>query len=154
MDRIINRLITIFIVPVCFLVTSCHFNSTYYNREADKKEGEKAVAQFYELLKNKDYKGTYKFFDRRFFEVTDTQKLNEIYDIAFEKLGNIESYDIERWETEAIVGTDSRVNYLFLCDVKRLNFASKETITLIKEKDEIKIISYHVNSDGFFRKEE
>lgn len=61
MDRIINRLITIFIVPVCFLVTSCHFNSTYNNREADKKEGEKAVAQFYELLKNKDYKGTYKF---------------------------------------------------------------------------------------------
>uniref|UniRef100_A0A0N4ZEB5 DM10 domain-containing protein n=1 Tax=Parastrongyloides trichosuri TaxID=131310 RepID=A0A0N4ZEB5_PARTI len=79
------------------------------------------------------------FFDKRFFEVTDTQKLNEIYDISFEKLGDVESYDIEKWETQAIVGTDPKTNYVFILNVKRSNYASKETVMLLKEKDEVKI---------------
>jgi len=145
------KLFARFSIPICFIIAGCHFNSTYNNREVDKQDGEKAVSEFYELLKNKNYKGTYTFFDKRFFEVIDTQKLNEIYEIAFEKLGSVESYDIEQWGTESVVGTDPKTNSQFLCNVKRSNFVSKETITLIKEKGEIKIISYHVNSDGFFR---
>lgn len=137
---------------VSAIMESCHLNSTYYNRASEKQEGEKVVAQFYESVKSKNFKETYKLFDRRFFEVTDTQKLNDMYDVSFEKLGNVLSYDIGRWETDATVGTDAKTNYRFLCDVKRTNFASQETITLVKEKGEIKIIGYHLNSDGFFAK--
>lgn len=140
-----------YIIPICLTLFSCHFNSTYNNREADKQDGEKAIAVFYELLKSKSIEETYRLFDRRFFEVTDTQKLNEIYDISFSKLGNVESYDIEKWETQAVVGTDPKTNYVFLLNVKRSSYVSKETVTLQKENDEIKIISYHVNSDGFLR---
>ena len=148
------RVIRIFFVfSISLIFVSCRFNSSYINREEDKRDAEQAIAQFYELLKNQDYKGTYRLFDKRFFEVTDTQKLNEIYDISFEKLGDVESYNIEKWETQAIVGTDPKTNYVFLLNVRRSDFASKETITLLKEKGEIKIMGYHVNSDGFFQKE-
>lgn len=140
-----------YIIPICLTFFSCHFNSTYNNREADKQDGEKAIAVFYELLKSKSIEDTYRLFDRRFFEVTDTQKLNEIYDISFSKLGNVESYDIEKWETQAVVGTDPKTNYVFLLKVRRSSYVSKETVTLQKENDEIKIISYHVNSEGFLR---
>lgn len=143
---------TLPVLLIYLFIVSCRFNSTYNNREEDRQDGEKTIAQFYELLKNQDYKGTYRLFDKRFFEVTDTQKLNEIYDITFEKLGNVERYDIEKWETEAIVGANSKTNYVFLLNVKRSNYVSKETVTLLKEKDGLKIISYHVNSDGLFKK--
>lgn len=149
---IFNKSLVFFVITICLFVSSCRFNSTYNNRETDKQNGERVVTAFYELQKSKNYEETYRLFDKRFFEVTDTQKLNEIYDISFEKLGDVESYDIEKWETEAIVGTDPITNYVFLLNVKRSNYASKETVTLIKEKDEIKIISYHVNSDGLFKK--
>lgn len=150
--KLVKFINTLFMISACLVISACHFNSSYNNREVDKQDGEKVVSQFYELLKNKYYQKTYIYFDKRFFEVTDTQKLNKIYDISFEKLGDIESYSIERWETEAIVGTDPKINYQFLCNVKRTNYASKETITLLKEKGEIRIIGYHINSDGLFKK--
>lgn len=140
------------LVVICLILTGCHFNSTFENRESDKKDGEQVIAEFYKLLKHEKYKETYVLFDERFFKVTDTQKLKEIYDISFEKLGNIQSCNIDRWETQAIIGTDSKTNYLFQCDVKRSNYASKETIRLIKDKAGIKILSYHVNSDGLFKR--
>ena len=147
-----KTVLSIFPVILFLMLVSSRFNSSYINREEDKRDAEQVIVQFYGLLKNQDYKGTYRLFDKRFIEVTDTQKLNEIYDISFEKLGNVESYNIEKWETEAIVGANSKTNYVFLLNVKRSNYASKETVTLLKEKDDIKVISYHVNSDGLFKK--
>lgn len=139
-------------VFICLLILGCHFNSVYNNRETDKQDGEKAVVAFYELIKSRSYEETYMLFDKSFFEVTDTQKLNEIYDISFKKLGNVESYRIEKWETQAVVGTSPKTNYVFQLNVKRSHYLSQETVILLKEKDDIKIVSYHVNSDGFFKR--
>lgn len=152
MKKKMKTILNVFPLVLFVMFVSCRFNSSYINREEDKREGEIVISEFYELLKNQDHKGTYKLFNKRFFEITDTQKLNEIYDISLEKLGEVESFEIAKWETEAIIGTNSRTNYVFLCDVKRSNFTSKETITLIKEKDEITILSYYVNSAGFLNK--
>jgi len=150
LEKIFNKSV-FFVITICLFVSSCRFNTSYNNREADKQDGEELIVEFYELLKNKEYNRTYTFFDKRFFEATDTQKLNEIYDISFEKLGDVESYDIEKWETQAVVGTDPKTNYVFQLNVKRSDFGSKETLTLIKEENEIKIIGYHVDSEGFFK---
>jgi len=145
------RVIRIFFVfSISLIFVSCRFNSSYINREEDRQDGEQAIADFYELLKNQDYKGTYGLFDKRFFEGTDTQKLNEIYYISYEKLGSVERYNIEKWETEAIVGANPKTNYAFLLNVKRSNYVSLETVTLLKGKDGLKIVGYHVNSDGLF----
>jgi hypothetical protein len=151
--RVLKIINGVFVIPICLFVVGCYFNSTYNNREIDRKHGEEVVAQFYELVKNKNYQEVYKYFSKRFFEVTDTQKLNYIFDIASEKLGDIESFNVERWETQAVVGTNPKTDYFFLCDVKRLNFVSKETFMLTKEKDEIKIIGYQVSSEQFFMEE-
>ncbi|MBL7718441.1 MAG: hypothetical protein JNL72_06375 [Flavipsychrobacter sp.] len=150
--RLFISLFFIAISQTCLFISSCHFNSSYINREEDRKDGEEIIDKFYGLLINENYKESYKLFDKRFFEVTDTQKLNNIYNLAFNDLGKVESYSIEKWETEDIVGTDARIKYLFQCSVKRSNFASKETLMLIKEKDGIKIISYNVNADTLSKK--
>lgn len=136
----------------CIGMTSCHVNSTYQNRDEDRREGEKVISELYDFIEKGNYDEAYKLFDKKFFDVTDTQKLNRIFEVSQNRLGKIKSYTLENWQTEAIVGTDPKTNYFFVCIVKRSNFDSKETVILEKVKSTIKILGYNVNSDGFFER--
>lgn len=135
------------IIGTFILITflcSCHYNSTYNNREEDKIEGEKVIENFYHLLKNEDYSLTYKLYSPRFFEVTDTQKLQNFYKITLDSFGSIDNFQIANWQTQKVVGTDTKTDYLFICKVNRSNASCKESIALTKENGEIKITGYHV----------
>lgn len=151
---VVNRLFVILALGIFLSISACHFNSSFNNRLEDKHEGEQVVEQFYESLKRNDFRNSYSFFSSNFFEVTDSQKLAYIFSITVEKLGKLESFSIDHWETEAVVGTDPGTNYLFVCEVKRSKFLSKETIRLSKKDGKVKIVGYQVNSDGFFTAEE
>ncbi len=137
-------------ILIGFSLTSCHFNTTYSNREEDKKDAEKITSQFYDLVKQNDYTKTYKLFSEKFFAITDTVKLNNIFRTTVEKLGAIESMTLDKWETNVVKGTDEKSDYALQYIVKHKRFDSKETFTLTKENGEIKIIGYNINSDGFF----
>jgi len=142
------------IISIClFFSIGCHFNSTYDNLEKDRKSAEVITNKFYSLLKDRNYTATYQLFSEQFFAATDTQKLNNIYEVTYEKLGPIDSISLEKWQTQDIRGTDSRTDYAFLYKVKHKNYNSEESIVLTKENGAIKIIGYHVNSDGFFQPE-
>jgi hypothetical protein len=48
---------------LAFLVLqSCHFNSSFTNREEDKIDGEKVTNEFYTLMKGKEYSAAYGLF--------------------------------------------------------------------------------------------
>lgn len=130
-------------------IGGCQVNGTYKNRESDKRDGEAVAIDFFELLSKSEHQKIYNLFSERFYEVSDTLELKKLLDMSNEQLGEIENFEIEDWETESVVGTNSQVKYGFLYNVKRSKFPSKETIVLQKEKDDIKILSYNVKSEGF-----
>jgi hypothetical protein len=130
--------------------TSCSFNSQYINREEDKKDGELVASQLYDLLKAKDYEGTTRLFSKKFFEVTEKEKLFTIFSTTNEKLGDLQTTQIETWETRRIEGSNPSANYVFVYKNTYNKFPAKETIRLVREEDgQIRIIAYNINSDGF-----
>lgn len=142
----------VFTSLICSLtLIGCRVNSSYYNREIDQKEGVEVVSKFYHLLGDEKYQESYQLFDESFFKVTDTQKLKSLYDFASDKLGKPEGCDLEKWKTEAIIGSDPETRYEFVCIVKRSKYPSRETITLKKVNEEIKIVRYSINSDKLLK---
>jgi len=131
-------------------LSSCHFNSSYVNREEDKADGEKVTRKLYDLLKGKRYTEAYSLFSPEFYKVTDTGKLRDMFIASEEKLGSVQSLTLENWNTVSVKGTDNRSEYRYVYTVRRANYASKEDISLRKEDGDIKILGYQVNSDGFF----
>lgn len=140
------------LLPILFMITmtACHFNSQYLNREEDKKEAEKITNELYQLLKEKNYDATTKLFSKKFFEVTDKEKLFKIFGMTIEKLGKLKVIEIEKWETRRVEGSNPLAEYAFVYKNTYSNFPARETIKLIREEDgKIRIIAYNINSDGF-----
>jgi hypothetical protein len=132
------------------LFFSCSFTATYNNRVEDKNEAQKVADKFYTLLKAGKYDDTYKLLSKKFFQDSDTSELNKMYHIIFQKLGAIKSDSVAHWETHVITGTNSSSVYVLYYLVEREKYESKETVSLSKENDTIKIDGYHVNSDGLY----
>ena len=135
------------------LLFGCNFNATYNNRVEDKNEAEKVADKFYSLIRKTKYQDTYKLFGKKFFQVTDTSKLDDIFQFTYTKLGAIDNMNLDHWQTQIIKGTNPSSNYALYFLVQREKYLSKETITLDKENDSIKIIGYYVNSDGLFARD-
>lgn len=143
-SRIILALLTLSIM------TSCHYNSQYLNREEDKNEAEQVTNKLYDFLKSKNYEGTNDLFSKKFFEVTDKEKLLKIYAMTNEKLGDLITTEVESWETKVVKGSNPSSNYVLVYKNKYERFEARETITLTKEEDgQIRILGYNINSDGF-----
>ena len=101
-------------------------------------------------MKVKDYEATTKLFSKKFFEVTDKEKLFKMFTMTTEKLGDLQATEIETWETRRIEGSNPSANYAFVYKNLYDKFPAKETIRLLREEDgQIRIISYNINSDGF-----
>lgn len=144
---------------ICFtlLITTvvlngCSFNNTYINREEDKKDGEKVTNKFFELIKAKKYNDTFKLYSSQFWTVTSKDKLLEMYTATENKLGDLDSTTVSKWETRRVVGTNPSAEYVFAYNTKHSKYKAVESIRLAKEKDgSIKILAYNINSDGFFK---
>jgi hypothetical protein len=140
----------IYLLIIAFLLTltSCSFNQIYKDQESDKKDGEQVTQKFYwEILHGSNQDKIYNLFGEKFFEVTDKEKLEELLNITT-KIGPVEEYNLSKWETLVVKGTNPKSEYLFTYDVKRGNETTHETFTLEKDKEgSIKIVGYHVNQD-------
>jgi hypothetical protein len=146
----IRTLVIVFIATL--VVNGCSFNSTFTNSIEDRKDAEKVTNKLYELIKKKDYEATTVLFSKSFFEASDKEKLFEIFNATNVKLGSLEKTEIGQWETQRVEGTDPSANYALQYNNQYTNYQATETIRLTREKDgEIKIISYNINSDGFFK---
>ncbi|QNN42511.1 eCIS core domain-containing protein [Pedobacter roseus] len=139
---------TLYLLCLLFALTSCNFNSTYLNREEDKKDAEKVTDEFYKLLEKKEFDKLNSFFSPRFTAVTKPEKLNEFLIATANKLGEIKSEKLDHWESKVVKGSNASANYVLYYIVERTKFQSKETITLTAENNQIKILGYNVNSEG------
>lgn len=129
---------------IVFLFPSCNVNGIYENREEDKIEGEHTTEMFYNYLKNKKFTSTCELFTRKFFTVTDTAKLLQFYQQVDQTCGGIKFYSLLKWKTTIVRGSTPKSEYEYLYEVIRDKCKTKETISMRKENDNVRIINYDV----------
>lgn len=139
----------LYLILISFLLISCSFNQTFSNREEDKKEAEEISKKFFWELK---YGGNldiiYNLFGDKFFEVTDKEKLLQIINTTQNDIGRVEEYNLVKWETLIVKGSNAKSEYLLVYDVKRGTAKTEETFSMEKDKNgDIKIVGYKVNQD-------
>lgn len=91
----------------------------------------------------------YNLFGDKFFEVTDKDKLLQIINTSQNDIGRVEEYNLVKWETLIVKGSNPKSEYLLVYDVKRGTTAkTEETFSMQKDKNgDIKIVGYRVNQD-------
>ena len=140
----------LYLILISFLLISCSFNQTFSNREEDKKDAEEISQKFFWELKYGGNMDTiYNLFGDKFFEVTDKDKLLQIINTSQNDIGRVEEYNLVKWETLIVKGSNSKSEYLLVYDVKRGTTAkTEETFSMQKDKNgDIKIVGYRVNQD-------
>lgn len=137
-----------YLLFISFILISCSFNEFYKDRESDKKDGEKIPQKFYwELRYGGNKEDIYKLFGEKFFTVTDKGKLDELLEVT-NKIGPVQEYNLVKWETMIVKGTNARSQYFYVYDVKRGSEKTEESFTLEKDKDgNIQIVGYRVNQN-------
>lgn len=143
--RILNNGTYCLIILFFFLIQfSCTFNGTYQNRESDKKDGEEITVAFYKIMQQGEYTKTYSLYTERFFTITDTSKLATLYYQIDSTCGSIRSYSLSEWKTTVVQGSNPNSEYVYLYDVQREYCKTRETISLKKENNNVRIMSYDV----------
>ncbi|AZA48642.1 hypothetical protein EG346_10815 [Chryseobacterium carnipullorum] len=139
----------IYLILISFLLISCSFNQTFSNREEDKKDAEEISQKFFwELKYGGNLDTIYNLFGDKFFEVTDKEKLLQIINTTQNDIGRVEEYDLVKWETLIIKGSNAKSEYLLVYNVKRGMAKTEETFSMEKDKNgDIKIVGYRVNQD-------
>jgi len=134
------------------ILNSCSFNSSVSNRKSDEADGEKVTDQFFKLIKDKKYDETYKLFSNKFWTITTKDKMAAIFQMTQNKLGDLQSIKIYKWETKVVNGTNPSAAYAFAYKNKYSKYDAIETLRLAREGNgSIKIFSYSINSKGFFK---
>ena len=142
------------ILPILALFfTACTFNATYNNREEDKSEAEQVTAMLFLNLQNKNYAAADTLFSKDFYKVTSKDKLNEVFKVTQEKLGDLVTTNLTDWKTQVINGTNASAEYAFLYGNTYKKAIGQVTIRLHKDQDnKIRIVYYTVKSDAFVGK--
>jgi len=102
------------VILLLSILTSCHVNSDYINREKDKNDGEVVLTAFYQILKSRDYEKIDTLVSEELLRALSKEKLMKIFKTTNEKLGELQSVKIVSWETRVRVGTDAKAEYFFV----------------------------------------
>ena len=138
---------------LALLFSACTFNATYNNREEDKSEAEQVAAMLFLNLQNKNYAAADTLFSKDFFRVTTKDKLNEVFKVTQEKLGDLAATNLTDWKTQVVKGTNASAEYAFLYGNTYKKAIGQVTIRLHKDQDnKIRIVYYTVKSDAFVGK--
>lgn len=128
------------------LLVSCSFNQTFSNRVSDKNDAEKISKKFYwESLHGTNKDKIYELFSEKFFEITNKNQLDKLISNAQQEYGVIKEYNLQHWETLVVKGSNSKSQYLLTYSVIRESGTTKETFSMLKENENIKIVGYHIN---------
>jgi len=141
------------LIGIFLLLNSCHFNNQYLDREQDKNEAENVSNVFYTaLINDKINKSAFDLFSNKFWKTTDKDTFKTRLVNVQEKLGKLKEVKLDHWNTKVIEGSNPTAKYELYYLNTYEKYKAKETITLEKENNDIKIIGYNVNSDGFLIK--
>jgi hypothetical protein len=139
-------------MAITALINACVYTSTRNNSDEDKAAAEKVVSKLFDLLKAKNYDATYSLFSDSLWVNTKKEKLKDLYTYTDNKLGDIQSDSLAKWQTRVTSGTTYSARYEFIYYNHYQKGTAEVSILLAGEKGKIKILGYHVNSDQFLAK--
>jgi hypothetical protein len=144
--KLINNKYFFGITLILILILFSECNTKYVNREEDIKEAEQVVREFYGLIKEHQYKETFKFFSNEFWIETDSSQLMNSYQQINNNLGNFLKANIIFYKTRVIEGSNPESKYFFKLKITYDKHESEESIELAKEDGKIKIITYNISA--------
>jgi hypothetical protein len=134
-----------FLLTIAFSISGCHFNSSRINDPKDKGEAEWQVMEFYKHVKAKEYEKTLPLLSRQFLQKSDTGTYLNFLRKYETELGPADSSVLVNYKTEVVNGDQPKATYVLVFKSFRPRGTFQETFSLIKEKEEVKIIAYNIN---------
>jgi hypothetical protein len=141
----LTALVLITIITIVF--SACHVNTSYSNRAADKEDAEKIARRFYDLQKSGDFENLPVLYSKELNAEhggIDPERLRAIR----ERLGDVREITLEDWKTEVRVGTNPSARYDLLYQVVRSKRMARESFSLVRNGDSIRIDNYEIEADG------
>lgn len=131
------------------LNSSCTFNNIHVNEEVEREQAESIIGSFYYALQTKRFADAEALFSETFYKKTKKEDLHKILVKTQEMLGDYKDGTLVDWKTRRISGSNSLTEYLLVYHVRYNNHKATETVGLIREKEEIRIVEYRIASEGF-----
>jgi hypothetical protein len=140
-----KKILVLFFMSV--LLNSCNFNAnaSYENEKVEKEKAESVIGLLYLYTSMNSFDEVIHLFSDSFFKVSSKEKLKQFLEEKKQTLGDFKDYSLVNWKTNRVTGTNPKTEYLMVYEVKYTNYNATETISLVKENQEIKIIGYNVN---------
>lgn len=147
------RKLLVIMVLFISILTSCNFsvNVKNDNKLEDKQDAESVVGQLYLYTARKEYDSILKLMSKDFYKVASKEKFLEFLKAKERKLGKYKDFTLKNWKTTSKKGADSKTEYILIYKVVYSNHESEEKISMVKENNEVKILGYNVNSEGFLK---
>lgn len=101
-----RNIILLSILTIVF--AGCNFNTTSTNNEYDRKDAEKITNKFYHYLDMNDFKKAETLFSEKFFEVTDRDQLQKIFEKTVEDCGTLTNFELQDWNTLVVKGSNPK----------------------------------------------
>lgn len=125
-------------------ISGCHFNSSRINDPKDKGEAEWQVMEFYKHVKAREYEKTIPLLSSQFLQKSDTGTYLTFLRKYETELGRADSSVLVNYKTEVVNGDQPKATYVLIYKSCRPRGTFQETFSLIKEKEEVKIIGYNI----------
>ena len=130
------------------MMLRCNFsaNVNFKDEKLEKENAESTAALFFSAIRDNKIENALELFSDTIYKNKDEKEKVKLFLIQKnEKLGNFKDYILKDWKTSRAIGTDSKALYLLVYDVKYDNSETKETMTLVNEKEVVKIWNYNVD---------
>ncbi|MBD2713816.1 hypothetical protein KBK19_02065 [Microvirga sp. STR05] len=133
-------------------LTACHVNSSRLNDEQDKVVADEFMVDYFSNQQLGHTETNLRLFSSRFWQVTPRDKVTLLFRKRDELLGRLQDTALKDWTTKVISGTDPSGEYQLRYENQYANGTAIETFTLAREaNDSLRILSYNISSDAFFR---
>lgn len=136
------------LIFITLLILSCNGNKS----SLSKDDAEYLMEEYFEKTKLNDFNIISSYYSDLFYESTEKEKWEELYNKIHTILGLLIETTLESWKVESIVNTSGSGKYFtFVYNNNYENGQVIETIILFlpKGEDEIKILKHNYNSNVF-----
>lgn len=143
-----NTNIKYLIFSISVLFFGCQFSTTRINNKSDEIKAGRQISDFYQDLKQSDYKKTNKFFVDSFFKSVPEVVLYNFYAENESKYGKINKVKLVKSNTKSVNGKRVVCKYTMQYTVSRSITTTYERFFLLSVNDgKPKIVRYEVTND-------
>jgi hypothetical protein len=115
----------------------------------DKEDAERTMNTVFECIRYKDYQSTLQYYSDDFFEKTSRDQWVAMLEAVDEKLGDLDSWQLEGWKTTKLTGTNPGTYVELTYQTKYSKYDATETVTLKRTGAEFRVFGDHYDSHSF-----